>query len=234
MKSATGIPGYAALLGDLTGSRRHADRAGLQDELRGALEATNDEIEALVPLAITVGDEVQALYGRPSDAVAAALRVRARMVGSSDMRFGIGWGVLTVFDPAAAPLGQDGPAWWAARDAIEEIDRSAGARDKVGSTLLRVGDPVEEWNRPTGLPEPRRLPDVAGALLNAFLVCRDEVLGRMDRRDARLLVALLRSEKQAEVAAAEGISQAAVSQRYGRNGSYALRRAEDWLAEAGL
>lgn len=223
------VPGYAALLGDLAASRRHPDRDALQREVASALKATEAEVASIVGLSTTIGDEIQGLYGRAGDALEAALRVRARLAGTSEVRFSIGWGVLTVFDPDTAPFGQDGPAWWAARDALEELDR-----DGRESTVVRMGDRVDNWRRPNGLPEPGTLPELAVPLLNAFLACRDALFDRMDARDARLLIALLRGEKQADVAAAEGISQAAISQRLARNGSYVLRRAEQWLAEAGL
>lgn len=259
-----------AALGDLVGSRRARDRAALQRRLEAALAAVNERVPALEPLTPTIGDEFQARYAGVAAALRASLLVRLHLLPEVDVRFGLGWGHLVVHDPQRAPLGQEGPAWWAARDALDAVAaaaRTPGAppgwrtclrvapagddapdRDHDAADEERVMHAVpEQAPTPGGAPgrtaaEPR--PDRAGPLtgsdlpvpeevVNAHLVCRDALVAGMDARDARLTLGLLEGRSQRELAAAEGISPSAVSQRVRRSGALAVVRADAMLA-AGL
>jgi hypothetical protein len=50
-------------------------------------------------------------------AIDAALSIRLAVAPGIDVQFGVGWGSVMVLDAGAAI--QDGPGWWAAREAIE-------------------------------------------------------------------------------------------------------------------
>ena len=65
--------------------------------------------------------------------------------------------------------------------------------------------------------------------INAFLLCRDELVGRMDERDVQLMVAAIDGRSQEEAARDAGISQPAVSQRNQRSGTYAILQADALL-----
>jgi|SRR5262245_43058670 len=204
----------AALLGDVVRSRTHAERGRLQDRLREALSVANDRVEAVQPLTPTIGDEFQGLYASPGGALEATLLVRLALAGETDVRFGVGWGTLRLHDRPSAPFAQDGPAWWAAREAIDQIDRSQRSRESPRGlrTRLLVEGSAE------GRAEPR--PEV-----EALLVCRDELASRLRARDARLLLGLLDGRSPSELAPEEGITPSAVSQRAIAKGLYALRDA---------
>jgi hypothetical protein len=223
----------AAVIGDVVGSRGHLDRRVLQDRLAEALERTNGIVPAVQPLVITVGDEFQGLYGDLAAALDATLFTRLAVLGDVDVRFGVGWGTLDVYDAARAPFAQDGPAWWTARDAIERASAAAREREAArGSRTAFVGGSRQDGGR-TGSDAPGRWRTRAEEdLVNAMLVCRDELVWRMDARDARLAMALFAGETQAVVAAREGVTQSAVSQRLVRSGAHALRRARDLLHSA--
>ena len=45
------------------------------------------------------------------------MQVRLTAAPAIDVRFGIGWGEVTILDASTGI--QDGPGWWSARDAIE-------------------------------------------------------------------------------------------------------------------
>ncbi len=98
---------------------------------------------------------------------------------------------------------QDGPGWWAAREAIEW---TASAQRQPGLALVRT------WFRVNG--ETR--PDIDA--INAALLCRDHLLGSLDERSLRILKGLLSNHAKKDIAAAERISASAVSQRAGRDG----------------
>lgn len=212
------VTAYAGVIGDLVASREHPDRRKLQRTLAKALERTNSSVLAFQPLRSTIGDEFQGLYEDLAAAAAATLFVRLHMHATADVRFGIGWGNLSFADPDRTPLGQDGPTWWAARDAIGAVAQAMGQRERP-----------EGWRTAFVAHSSARIDRRLERGIGAFLVCRDELVGRMDARDVRLLLAALEGHSQEEAARAEGISQSAVSQRNRRNGVYAIIRAAEAL-----
>jgi hypothetical protein len=197
MKSSPSL--RATLIGDVVGSRRSADRSELHRALAGALAQV--AADAIDPPAFTVGDEFQGSYPTVGAAIDAALSLRLLVSPNIDVRFGIGWGDVTVLDAEAGI--QDGPGWWVARDAIKQ---TAHAQQQPGFALTRT----------TFLTAIDSRDDVAA--INAAVLCRDHLLGSLDDRSLRILKGLMNNQTKKELAAAEGISPSAVSQRAGRDG----------------
>ena len=109
---------------------------------------------------------------------------------------------MTVLD--AADGLEDGPGWWAARDAIEEVTREAS---RAATRRLRTAY--------------RPAPDAGGpdpTAVNAALLGRDELVGRLSERSLSVLRGLLSGRTQREIADAEGVSPSAVSQRVRHDG----------------
>lgn len=181
-----------AVIGDLVGSRRAADRAAVHHRLVAALAATNAAVEPLQPLEPTVGDEFQGAYATRAAAAHAALLVRLHTLPLVDVRAGIGFGEAETIDAARSPRIQDGPAWWAARAALEHL-----ARPRSGAQRAWYSGPGAEEE-------------------NAYLTVRDALLERLPDRGPRLLLAALAGETQRAIAEAEGISPSAVSQAFHR------------------
>ena len=205
----------AALLGDVVRSRTHAERGWLQERLIDALSVANDRVAAVQPLTPTIGDEFQGLYVTPAGALEATLLVRLALSGETDVRFGVGWGTLRMHDRPSAPFGQDGPAWWAAREAIDQIDRSQRSRESPRGLRTRLLVEAPDEGEPA----------TTSPLVEAMLLCRDELASRLRARDARLMLGLLDGRSPSELAADEGITPSAVSQRAIAKGLYALREA---------
>ncbi len=116
----------AALIGDVVGSRHAPDRSELHAAVTRALRGLR--AGAIDPPAFTVGDEFQGSYPTVGAAIDAALALRLEVGPRIDVRFGIGWGAVTVLDPDTGI--QDGPGWWAAREAIQhtaELQRQPGS-----------------------------------------------------------------------------------------------------------
>jgi hypothetical protein len=189
----------ATLIGDVVGSRRAADRAAAHRALNRALREV--AVGAIDPPAFTVGDEFQGSYPTVGEAIDAALSLRLAVAPDIDIRFGIGWGAVEVLDPVAGI--QDGPGWWAAREAIEW---TATTQRQPGLSSVRTSFRVGGESR-----------EDAGAI-NAALMCRDHLLGSLDDRSIRILKGLLNNRAKRDIAADEGISASAVSQRAGRDG----------------
>ncbi len=189
----------AALIGDVVGSRRAYDRSALHRAVKSALQGAADG--AIDPPAFTVGDEFQGSYPTVGAAIDAALLVRLALAPEIDVRFGIGWGEVTVLD---ADTGiQDGPAWWAARDAITH---TAEAQRQPGFAMVRTTFRASQDA------------SADAAAINAALICRDHLLGSLDERSLRIVRGLMNGRTKKELAAAEGITASAVSQRASRDG----------------
>jgi hypothetical protein len=182
------------VIGDLVASRSATDRAGLHRRLEAVLAEANDRWHC--DLRVTAGDEYQGTVPSLGAAVAVTLTVRLALLPDHDVRHGIGRGDRSVIDVASGV--EDGSAWWAARAAIDHAEAAAGrAATRASRTAYRTADGVDD---PTGA-------------VDAALLARDELLGRLDERSVSVLRALLSGRTQAEVAADLGISPSAVSQR---------------------
>lgn len=214
--ATTGPSPVAAVIGDLVASRAAGARGALQARVTEVIERVNRDVAGIQPLAHTIGDEFQGLYADLPAAIEATLRIRLHLRGTTDVRFGIGWGSLEVFDPKSLPFQQDGPAWWAARDALDAIAKAQRQREAPRGWRTAISG------------------DVLGDgvhLLTAFLICRDEIMDGFDERDARIMVGLLEGQTQAELAESEGVTQSAVAQRITKNGTHALLRSHRLLKE---
>jgi SatD family protein len=193
------IASRATLIGDVVGSRQATDRTGLHRALHAALRSVASG--AIDPPAFTVGDEFQGSYPTVGMAIDAALAVRLAVSPGIDVRFGIGWGSVTMLDATAGI--QDGPGWWAAREAIEW---TASSQRQPGLALVRTSFRIHSEAGPDA------------DAVNAALICRDHLLGLMDDRSIRILKGMVANHTKKDIAAAEGISASAVSQRAGRDG----------------
>lgn len=197
-----------AVIGDLVGSRKSADRGRAQRALVAALEAAAALAPAIQEPAATIGDEFQSTHRRLSDALRAALIVRLALPESMDARVGIGRGRVEIVGRSDYGLTQDGPAWWDAREAIGEVERRS-----VRQATLRT------WVQ-------------NGGAMNAYVMTRDHIVSGFDGRQRRLVLGLLQGRSQRELAEAEGVSASAVSQSLRRSGALAVLDGLDQFDEA--
>jgi hypothetical protein len=209
----------ATVIGDVVGSRASSDRSDLHARLVEQLSAVNDLMrhEGLLvsPLGVTVGDEYQGTFATVGAAIRATGWLRLVLLPVDDVRHGIGWGPVQVLQ--RDPRVEDGPGWWAARDAVEEVEGEASrAGHRRRRTAYRLADGVQG-------PDP--------SAVNAALVLRDELVGGLSERSRGVLRGLLSGRTQREIAETEDISASAVSQRVRHDGLAALVASERLLAE---
>lgn len=211
-----------AVIVDLVGSRQHTDRRWVHREFVAAMERVNAHVPSIEALVPTLGDEAQGRYGSLADAVMATLLLRLHLPAGLDARAGIGAGVVEQIGTGVVGLVQDGPGWWAARDAIVEAKAREVARHRSLRTWYRVAAPHGGAARPD-VDEP------AERLVNAYLVVRDHVVTGMSERSRRLLLGLMQGLSRTQLAEAEQIPASAVSQNLRRSGVFAVLDAHEQL-----
>lgn len=197
----------AVVTADIVGSRALPDRARAQRVIDESLAV----IERDLPLATrrfqpTVGDEQQAVYPALEAALCATLLVSLVLPDGIRLRFGIGLGEIGEV-PAAGGSIPDGPGWWAARSAIEHVHAIEQRVAPDARTWVEVADGTDAANL---------------APVNAYLLSRDRLVSDMSERTRRLTYGRCLGRPQRELAAAEGITQSAVSQALAVSGAAAV------------
>jgi hypothetical protein len=203
----------AAIIGDVIASRGYGDQTRLLEGVADVLAAVNAVTTSRQPLQITIGDEFQGAFLDLGTALDACLQTRLRLVGLCDVRFGIGWGEIVASDPQRAPMAQSGSAWWAARAALEHASDATSRQEWPRGTRT--------WFQGSGHDTDR--------IVNAFLLCRDELVTKMDDRAARAALGLLLGKRQSDLARELGITQPSVSSRQHGSGAVAVVRAHEIL-----
>lgn len=196
-----------AVIADIVGSRRLADRARAQKRLDEAIVRVEQDLPlATRRLQPTVGDEQQGTYATLSAALSSLLLLQLALPDDVQCRFGVGIGPTADIDSAAGAI-PEGPGWWAAREAIEHVH--AKQQRAVPSARTWV---VAAAGEDEGMHSAVRL-------ANAYLLARDQLIGAMTERERRLTYGRCRGVTQRELAVAEGITQPAVSQALAAAGS---------------
>ncbi|MGO1508488.1 MAG: SatD family protein [Microbacteriaceae bacterium] len=197
---------------DIIGSRQLADRA----EAQRAFDETIARVESDLPVATqglrpTVGDEQQAIYPTLEAALGAILLLRLALPDGVEFRYGIGIGQVGRVPSSKSELGiSDGPGWWAARSAVEHVVALQKRAAPQARSWIVAHDTVAESYTD------------AVRWANAHLLTRDEIVGAMSERVRRLTYGRCLSLTQRELAAAEGITQSAVSQGLSSSGAAAV------------
>jgi hypothetical protein len=210
---------YAVLVGDVLQSTRFPDQKALFNGLRQQFEWVNERVAAVQPLGFTIGDEFQAAYSDVVSAFRAVLLLRLKFramksaldqaqarMSKQQVRIGLSYGEISVFQEDSEPFGQSGEAWWNARKAIEHAEGPRSQHNEPLSSLTRFHGPVARLT----------------AMTNAFWLAIDQVLFRMDRTDVEITLAMLTGRKQVEIAAMLGLSQPVISRRAKRNGVFTV------------
>ncbi|MCR2813346.1 SatD family protein [Microbacterium sp. zg.Y1090] len=202
---------HAAVIADIVGSRRLPDRATAQ----AALDAAIARVEADFPLADRplrpiVGDELQGVYPTLVGATTATLLLRLALPDGIECRFGIGVGPVRDVPSTAVGTISEGPAWWAARAAID-IVHAKQSRALPSSRTWAVAAEGEDAATAQSV-----------RLANAALLTRDQLISAMGERARRITYRRCLGHTQRAIAADEDISQSAVSQALVSSGGAVL------------
>lgn len=113
---------YFAIIGDIKNSKQLVNRYETQEKLKEVLDLINkkyyDNLSSL--FSITIGDEFQGLLMNSQHMLEIIDTIRFSM-HPIEIRFGIGYGGMKTAIVRESSTGSDGPAYWAAREAIDYI-----------------------------------------------------------------------------------------------------------------
>lgn len=113
---------YIAIIGDIVDSKKIQDRGKVQVRLQDTLSAVNMLYNNSIAsnFIITLGDEFQGLLKNGEDTMKILEQIEYEMYPVK-IRFGIGIGEITTEINPKMSLGADGPAYYNARQMIEEL-----------------------------------------------------------------------------------------------------------------
>ncbi len=114
-----------ALIGDIVSSQKIKNRAEIQKKLKALfknINAKSGSIES--PYTITLGDEFQAVYKNPESLFKNIWEILLA-VYPEKIRFSIGIGELSTPINKKQAIGMDGPAFYSARNGLEEIKQTS-------------------------------------------------------------------------------------------------------------
>ncbi len=133
-----------ALIGDIVSSKSLEERKMVQEKLETLIEKLNDDYQdkMIKKLAPTLGDEFQALFKDGTYILEIINKIELEMYPTM-LRFGVGIGNVD-FDRGNlnSPFGSDGPVWWNARKAIDEVKerKSKNKLEHFSNIYIRSND----------------------------------------------------------------------------------------------
>lgn len=212
-RSAPAPPAYVALVGDLVASRRSSSRARIQAAVLAVAEELSSRLgDALAaPVTLTAGDEIQALFRKPSRVVEVVQELSDRLYGAAlDQRvvFGCGRGAVSTDPPPRTGRVEnvawvDGPCFHHARAALERARKA-----DVWTVFEGFSEELD--------PLLTSLFDLMGAIRSGWTA-----------RQSLYAVTVRHREFQKEVAAELGVNPSVVSESLRAAHFQAVRRAEE-------
>ena len=127
---------YCAIIGDIKQSRECKNRYEVQERLKKVLYKLNliyrDKLAA--EFLITLGDEFQGILENVNHVLKIVKYIQKEMYPIK-LRFGIGIGMISTKINKKAAIGADGPAFYAARDAIKDLHEQEKKIKKQASDI---------------------------------------------------------------------------------------------------
>lgn len=124
---------YIAIIGDIINSKKIEDRGSVQKKLFAVLNDINKEYkdDLMSKFMITLGDEFQGLLENGENTIEIIEEIEYRMYPVK-IRFGIGIGKIKT-EIFYDPIGADGPAYYNARNAVEQLKHNSLADVRISS-----------------------------------------------------------------------------------------------------
>lgn len=204
---------YIAIIGDIKNSRELNNRKDVQDKLELVLDSVNCKYESSITakFMITLGDEFQGLLCRGSVVLDIIEEIQSKMY-PVQIRFGIGIGQITTRINAEMAIGADGPGYYKAREAIEQLKRSE-QKSKTSSSDVRIEVEADEHS-------------ISG-LLNTIFTLMSVIKNNWSKRQREIMWEFEKSgENQIECAEKLNVSQSTVQRSLVSSNYYAYKNAK--------
>lgn len=194
---------HVAVIADVIRSRSYPDRSAVQHQVEDLLTTIAETFPPIKPFTPTVGDELQAVYASRNDALAATLLAALMHQDGPQLRFGLGQGEVLAVHSGASEDVQDGPGWWRAREAIEDVAALQKRYPNVRSRFIGADAHND-------------------AVINAYLLTRDHLVATMSVNARRYARGVTEGKSQDQIAAEVGVTQPAVSKSLRTSGAAEL------------
>lgn len=197
---------YYAIIGDIIQSKELANRMEIQTKLNSILHEINkkyaDEIAA--NFIITLGDEFQGLLNSPENLIDIIDLIKFYL-HPIKVRFGIGIGEINTEINREMAIGADGPAYYFAREKIEEIKMQK--KSKMSST---ADVKLKAYSNETAVD-----------LINSnFCLCQFVEDKWTDKQRELIKEMLFAKKSQREVGEKLGVVQSSIQRRLKSSGYY--------------
>lgn len=133
---------YIAIIGDIQGSKMIENRKDTQIKLETVLEEINLQYSDNIAskFTITLGDEFQGLLLDGGNVLNILSKIERRM-HPVKLRFGVGIGEITTDINPSMSIGADGPGYYRAREAIENLkEKEKRKQTYAGDILFKADD----------------------------------------------------------------------------------------------
>lgn len=130
---------YIAMIGDIKQSKKLENRSQIQEKLSNILECVNKTYcaEISANFVITLGDEFQGLL-KSNAHLFDIVRHIQRELYPVRLRFGVGIGEISTRIFPEAAIGADGPAYYAAREMIDQLRQQEKIKKQTADIQVSV------------------------------------------------------------------------------------------------
>ncbi len=202
---------YIAIIGDIVSSKKIPNRSDVQNSLKTVLSDINQVYnnDVASTFMVTLGDEFQGLLLKGSHTIDIIDLIKRRMYPTK-IRFGIGVGQITTDIDPGSPIGADGPAYYSARKAINEI---------------KIAERKYMESRPDILIDISEYPSIS-ELINTIFALNTAVTSRWTERQREIITAYLNcGGTQSDAAISLNIHQSNVQKALSHANFYTYQRA---------
>ena len=144
------------LIGDIVDSKSISERGKIQSQLNTVFKKINNDKLLLSPYTITLGDEFQAVYSK-ADSVFNHIWQISLAIYPLKIRFSIGAGNITTKINKKQAIGMDGPAFYNARNGLNELKESGFlftinsdeliSKEIIKQSLFLISQLISGWKK---------------------------------------------------------------------------------------
>ncbi len=205
---------YCALIGDIVHSREIKNRADVQMQLHQTLDDINDRFKKDIAskFTITIGDEFQGLHYSPQNIIEIIDTIKMALYPIK-FRFGVGFGEMNTRINENMAIGADGPAYYAAREAIE----------KIKSIKHQYERPIKDIMFAYDNPKMKSRLELVNATLSTCSYIEDKW---SDKQREVIKKLIQENSSQRELADFLGLEQSSIQRRLYASGFYTYKYAK--------